>query len=48
MSDFGPDEWRRMICVETANAADNAMRLPAGGRHVMRAVVRLEEGPTRV
>ena len=42
MSDFGPDEWPKMVCVETANAADNAVRLSAGERHTMRAVVRAE------
>ena len=28
-----------MICVETANAADNSVHLPAGGSHLLRAVV---------
>src|SRR5215471_3601387 len=27
--DMSPDEWQEMICVETANAADNAIRLAA-------------------
>jgi glucose-6-phosphate 1-epimerase len=42
MSDFGDDEWPKMICVETANAADNAVGLGAGQRHQMRAVIRAE------
>ena len=29
-----------MICVETANAADDAVTLPAGGRHLMSATLR--------
>lgn len=40
MSDFGPDEWPRMLCIETANAADNRITLAPGGRHTMRAEVR--------
>lgn len=35
MADLGPDEWRSMLCVETANAADNAVTLTSGGRHSM-------------
>ena len=36
-----PDDWRRMVCVETANAADDAVTLPPGGRHVMTATIRV-------
>ena len=39
MSDFGDDEWPRMLCVETANVADHAIMLAPGQEHVMRAVV---------
>ena len=42
MPDFGDDEWPSMLCVETANVADNAITLPPAGTHVMRAVVRVE------
>jgi glucose-6-phosphate 1-epimerase len=42
MSDMAPDEWREMICVETANAADNALRLAPGGSHKLTASIRLE------
>ena len=42
MADFGDDEWPQMLCIETANAADNAVRLAPGQRHVMRAVVSVE------
>lgn len=39
LADFGDEEWQRMICVETCNAADNAVRLPAGERHVTTTVI---------
>jgi glucose-6-phosphate 1-epimerase len=42
MPDFGDDEWPRMLCVETANVADNAVALAPGATHVMQALVRLE------
>lgn len=46
MSDMAPDEWQEMICVETANAADNALRLAPGGSHKLTASIRLESaGP---
>lgn len=34
LSDFGDDEWTRMCCIESANAADNALMLsPKKGEH---------------
>jgi glucose-6-phosphate 1-epimerase len=33
MSDFGDDEYRRMLCVETANALDDAVTIAPGGEH---------------
>jgi len=30
MSDMAPDNWKEMICVETANAADDAIHLSPG------------------
>lgn len=39
IADLEPDDWRRLICVETANAADDAVTLPAGARHVMTATL---------
>jgi glucose-6-phosphate 1-epimerase len=42
IADLGPGEWRRMLCVETANAHDDAVTLDAGARHVMRAAIRAE------
>ena len=42
MADLEPDDWRRMICVETANAADDAVTLPPGARHVMTATIKVD------
>lgn len=35
MPDFGDDEWTGMLCVETANAIDNALTLEPGATHRM-------------
>lgn len=35
MTDFADDEWQTMVCVETANVLDNAVRLNAGESHTM-------------
>jgi glucose-6-phosphate 1-epimerase len=43
MADFGDDEWPRMLCIETANAADNAISLPAGQSHIMQANISVEK-----
>jgi len=37
MPDFGDDEWPGMVCIETANAAANAVVLAPGGEHEMTA-----------
>jgi glucose-6-phosphate 1-epimerase len=42
MADMAPDEWQGMICVESANAADNAVTLAAGESHRLRALIRVE------
>lgn len=44
IADLDPDGWRHMLCVETANAADDAVTLPAGGHHVMTASLHVETG----
>lgn len=44
IADLDPDGWRRMVCVETANAADDAVPLAAGARHRMSATIRVEAG----
>lgn len=41
MTDFGDDEWPRMLCVETANTGANAVTLAPGATHTMTATVRL-------
>jgi glucose-6-phosphate 1-epimerase len=35
MGDFGDDEYLGMVCVETTNAADDAVTVPAGASHRM-------------
>ena len=42
LTDMAPDDWKQMICVETANAADNAVHLAPGATHKLRASVHLE------
>jgi glucose-6-phosphate 1-epimerase len=42
MSDMAPDDWKQMICIETANAGVNAMRLPAGASHKLTTSMRVE------
>jgi glucose-6-phosphate 1-epimerase len=37
MPDMGPDEWHEMLCVETVNAAANAVTLAPGKTHTMQA-----------
>jgi glucose-6-phosphate 1-epimerase len=39
MSDFGDQEWPEMLCIETANAASNAVTLGPGQSHVMSSTV---------
>ena len=42
MPDFGDDEWPGMICVETANAADNAVTVPPHASHTMTAAISVQ------
>jgi D-hexose-6-phosphate mutarotase len=35
MGDLGPEGWRHMLCVESANALDNRITLPAGESHTL-------------
>jgi D-hexose-6-phosphate mutarotase len=49
MGDFGPGRanqggWREMVCVESANAVDNLVTVPAGDSHTL-TVVYSAEGP---
>lgn len=43
MPDMAADEWHEMLCIETVNAAVNAVTLPAGKTHTMQA--RILVGP---
>ncbi|MCH8498943.1 MAG: D-hexose-6-phosphate mutarotase [Marinobacter sp.] len=42
LSDFGAEDWRNMVCIETANAADDSVTLPPGGQ--TRLVLMLQNG----
>ncbi|MBY0576672.1 MAG: D-hexose-6-phosphate mutarotase [Gallionellaceae bacterium] len=43
MGDMGqPDGWREMLCIESANAFDNAVKVPAGTRHTLSIEYRVE------
>jgi glucose-6-phosphate 1-epimerase len=44
MPDFGDDEWKGMLCVETANALDDAVTLAPGASHVMTATLEVQAG----
>jgi D-hexose-6-phosphate mutarotase len=35
MGDFGPDGWREMVCVESANALENTVTVAAHGSHTL-------------
>ena len=45
MPDFGEDEWIEMVCVESANAADDAVTLAPGATHVMAATIEVYSSP---
>src|ERR1700730_10047633 len=42
LKDMAPEEWREMICVEAANAVDNAVMVASGREHLMRVDIRVE------
>jgi glucose-6-phosphate 1-epimerase len=42
LADLGSDAWRTMVCVETANAGDDRVRLPAGAVHRMSTTLSCE------
>ncbi len=44
MADFGDEEWTGMVCVETANAMDDAVTLAPGAAHVMTATLLVQAG----
>lgn len=44
MGDMGqPDGWREMVCVESANAIENVVRVAAGTRHTLIVEYRVEQ-----
>ena len=42
MDDMAPDGYRRMVCVETCNAAENVVTVAPGATHRMTAIYSLE------
>jgi D-hexose-6-phosphate mutarotase len=42
MKDFGDDEYKRMVCVETANADTDVISLAPGNTHVLESIIRVE------
>jgi glucose-6-phosphate 1-epimerase len=42
LADLGAEAWPHFVCVEPANAAENAVTLAPGGVHRMRMLVRVE------
>jgi glucose-6-phosphate 1-epimerase len=41
MPDFGDDEWSEMVCVESANALDDAVTLEPGASHLLTTTIEL-------
>ena len=42
MGDLGQDGWKRFVCVESANARENAVTVLAGKSHTMAVEYRVE------
>jgi D-hexose-6-phosphate mutarotase len=42
MGDLGQEGWKRFVCVESANALENAVTVPAGKSHTMAVEYRVE------
>lgn len=45
MTDFGDDEYPRMVCVETANAGSDLVSIPPGESHTLGAELWVETSP---
>jgi len=41
VSDLGPEQWKRMLCIETSNVGDFAIQLAPRAQHIMRARIGL-------
>jgi D-hexose-6-phosphate mutarotase len=39
---MGAEDWKSMVCIETANAAENLVQLLPGESHKMTALIRVE------
>lgn len=39
MEDFGDEEYRAMVCVETTNADDDTITIPPGEKHTLTAII---------
>jgi glucose-6-phosphate 1-epimerase len=46
LPDFGDEEFRSMVCVETSNAAADVVTIAPGGEHRLRAVIGVEAMPS--
>lgn len=42
LPDLGPNDWRQMLCIESANAIDNALTLAPHTAHVMETTLSVE------
>jgi glucose-6-phosphate 1-epimerase len=42
LGDVDPDGWRKFVCVEAANAAENRVVVAAGGEHVLTTTISVE------
>jgi D-hexose-6-phosphate mutarotase len=42
MSDFGDDEWKEMVCVESCNVGDDGVTLAPGASHAITATLAVE------
>ena len=43
LADLGDDEWRQMICVETANILEDAVNLAPGERHSLTTTIQVAD-----
>ena len=44
MADMEAQGWRKMVCIEAANALENAITLAGGSSHTMTCEIRVQEG----
>ncbi len=42
MADFGDDEWKQMLCIETCNLGDDRITIQPGASHEMSALISIE------